>query len=166
MKFWKYTLITAFSFIGIASTVLYTACEKDSCTDLKCKNGGSCADGYCRCPTGYEGAECETMVTDRFVGRYYGTTRCDQLPGLVDTLDVFVKSAPLTLGMVRHGNITDTIYGTADGNAVDVAAYSQNNQAKYVQATVALKKFTLYVQNISDVAGNKQSVCTFVGSKN
>jgi len=62
MKLLKYTLLPALFFIGIASSVLYTSCEKDYCTLLKCKNGGSCAEGFCRCKSGYEGTECEKPI--------------------------------------------------------------------------------------------------------
>src|SRR4051812_8962853 len=111
MKFWKHTLLSAVAFLGIASTVLYTSCEKGSCTDLRCKNGGSCAEGFCRCPTGYEGAECEIKTTSRFVGIYYGYTHCDQDPSLLDTMEVYMKSEPNVLEYYRYGNHADVFQG-------------------------------------------------------
>ncbi|PZF71001.1 hypothetical protein [Taibaiella soli] len=165
MKFWKHTLITACSFVGIASTVLYTACEKDSCTDLTCKNGGSCADGFCRCPTGFEGAQCETRTVDRFTGTYYGNSRCNALPSLVDTVVVFLKTMPNTVGLVKMSNITDTLYGTVADNDITFPAQTGNNTARYVNAVIDgnAKKITVYDQQIYDVAANKQNVCNFIG---
>src|ERR1044072_8728888 len=95
MKLWKNTLITAFAFIGISSTVLYTACVKDACADLKCQNNGTCTDGFCHCPTGYEGTECELLSTDRFQGVWVGTSvintkPVDVIPTLYDTVSIFV----------------------------------------------------------------------------
>jgi hypothetical protein len=165
MKFWKHTLITAVSFLGIATTVLYTACEKDSCTDLKCKNGGSCAEGFCRCPSGYEGSECEIKTATRFVGVFTGNTRCNQSPGIIDTLEVMMKTEPNVVKMVLHSNITDTLVGTVNGNSVAVADYNENNQAKYVNVTLDRKKITLYVENVTNVAAGTKSVCNFIGYK-
>lgn len=37
-----------------------TACtEKNKCETLDCQNGGTCEDGYCKCPEGYIGSLCE-----------------------------------------------------------------------------------------------------------
>jgi len=165
MKFWKHTLITACTFIGIASTVLYTACEKDSCTDLTCKNGGSCADGFCRCPTGFEGAQCESRTVDRFIGTYYGNSRCNSLPSLVDTVVVFLKSMPNTVGLVKKSNITDTIYGTASGNNIEIPDQTGPNSSRSVNAVIDgnANKLTLYDQQVYDIANNKQNVCNFIG---
>jgi hypothetical protein len=38
----------------------YSCSKKDPCEDIVCKNGGTCESGTCKCPTGYEGATCET----------------------------------------------------------------------------------------------------------
>lgn len=166
MKFWKHTLITAFAFVGISSTVLYTACEKDSCTDLTCKNGGSCADGYCRCPTGFEGSECETKTVDRFIGEYVGITRCDNLPGLVDTLDVILHSMPNSVGLVKRSNVTDTILGIANGNTITVQDNIGDNTARYISVVLdGTRKITLYDQKVTNAAQQQKSVCTFVGQK-
>ncbi len=164
MKLFKHTLITACAFVGIASSVLYTACEKDACTDLQCKNGGSCADGYCRCPSGYEGASCETRIVDRFIGSYIGTTRCNELPPLTDTLDVFFSQAPTTVGMVYRSKPTDTTYGTCSDKQIVVPAKEGNNQKRTYNIVLSdTKKLTYWDQNIYDVKGKKQNVCTFVG---
>ncbi len=165
MKFWKRTLITSFAFFGITGTVLYTSCVKDSCTDLKCKNAGSCADGYCHCPSGYEGAECETKIATRFLGRYVGTVRCDSYPSLVDTVDVFMKTEPLTVAMVRRGNRSDTIIGTTTGNNVIVPDFNGGNTTKTVTALIENKKFSLFVENVTSVSAHTKSVCNFIGFK-
>lgn len=40
-------------------------CEKvcDETLGIKCQNGGTCVNGQCRCPSGYEGVQCETKST-------------------------------------------------------------------------------------------------------
>jgi len=49
--------ITAFT------AITYTSCNKDKCKDVTCQNGGACTDGTCSCPSGFEGANCETAST-------------------------------------------------------------------------------------------------------
>jgi len=165
MKFWKQTLITAAAFFGISGTILYTGCVQDSCTSLQCKNGGSCADGYCRCPTGYEGAECENRILDRFTGIYTGSTRCDESPAILDTLDVFVVEEPLTIGFSRRSNPGEVIRGFADGNRIVVADRMENNEAWFANAILDNGRITVYVEHVTDVAQNRKTVCNFIGAR-
>ena len=111
--------------IGVSSTLLYTSCEKDSCVDLACKNGGTCADNFCRCRTGYEGAECEIKLTSRFIGKWSGLYRCsiesvrDSLgPTMRDTLTIFQMGEPDRVGMVFKRMPKDTLQGTATTNEI------------------------------------------------
>ena len=46
------------------------ACEKDLCKDLSCENGGSCVEGECQCPDGFNGNFCESFDLQRFFGTY------------------------------------------------------------------------------------------------
>jgi hypothetical protein len=48
--------------ILILSLILLSACHKDPCAETQCFNGGFCLDGYCSCPDGYVGKNCETYV--------------------------------------------------------------------------------------------------------
>ncbi len=118
MKFWKYSLMTVFAFLSIASTVLYSSCQRDSCLELRCRNGGTCADGFCRCMTGYEGPECEKRAVLRFVGFYDGITQYQGVPSFADSGVVFVKEEPNMIGMMKFSNPADTIYGTIDGDDI------------------------------------------------
>lgn len=49
--------------IMIFTAVTYTSCTKDKCKDVTCQNGGTCTDGVCSCPSGFEGTNCETAST-------------------------------------------------------------------------------------------------------
>jgi len=165
MKFWKQTLVTVTAFLGISSTVLYTSCVQDSCTSLQCKNGGSCADGFCRCPTGYDGTECENRITDRFVGSYPGATRCDDAPSILDTVDVYVLEEPVTLGLVRRSNPGEVYQGFADGNRITIADRREGNEAWSANAIVNDGRITVYMEYVSDIAQNVKTVCSFSGAK-
>jgi len=45
--------------------LLFSGCIKDKCNDVKCLNGGTCNDGTCACPEGWEGVNCETEKTQQ-----------------------------------------------------------------------------------------------------
>jgi hypothetical protein len=166
MKLWKHTLITALAFFGISTTVLYTSCEKDSCLDLRCKNGGSCADGFCRCPTGYEGTECEIKSANKFVGTFYGNVSCGSLPPLTDTVDVFFFAEPNQLKLVQHSRITDTIVGTAVGNNLLVNQVTADSYKKNVNGVLDNNKITVYVEEVHNTNTGDKDVCYFIGFKN
>ena len=111
--------------MGVSSTLLYTSCEKDSCVDLVCKNGGTCADNFCRCKTGYEGAECEIKLSSRFIGKWSGLYRCsiesvrDSLgPTVRDTLTIFQVTEPDRVGLVFKRMRNDTLFGTATSDEI------------------------------------------------
>lgn len=109
MKFWRHSLITIFAFFGIASTVLYTSCEQDSCLELKCRNGGTCAEGFCRCLEGYEGTECETPVSYKFLGFYDGVFQYDGLPSFRDSAYIVLGDTirPDVIGMTIYSQQND-----------------------------------------------------------
>jgi len=50
------------------TAVTYTSCTEDKCKAIVCAYGGTCNDGVCTCPSGYEGPQCETINRERFRG--------------------------------------------------------------------------------------------------
>jgi hypothetical protein len=46
----------------VGAPTLITSCKKDPCKDVTCENGGTCDDGKCNCPAGYEGEKCEKKL--------------------------------------------------------------------------------------------------------
>jgi hypothetical protein len=56
--------------LAICTTLifLFSACgKKDPCEGVTCQNGGTCKDGTCQCPTGFEGQFCETASLPKAV---------------------------------------------------------------------------------------------------
>jgi len=179
MKLWKNTLITAFAFIGISSTVLYTACVKDSCADLKCQNNGTCTDGFCHCPTGYEGTECELLSTDRFQGVWVGTSvintkPVDVIPTLYDTVSIFLTDDPNRVGVVRLNdrqgmNPRDTVFGFINGRYIDVDTINLDNGNRRKYYTIELKPNGLTyssedITKVNDTAAASTRI-TFMGTR-
>jgi hypothetical protein len=164
MKLWKHTLITAFAFFGIAGTVFYTSCEKDSCNDLRCRNGGSCVEGFCRCPEGYEGAECEILAGTKFIGEFLGHVDCGVSP-VVDTVEIWMTEAPKTLKLVQHSRITDTLVGVTEGAFLKVPTVENGNYRKSFNINVDGTRLSYYFEEIFDVTNASQgsNKCTFIG---
>ena len=55
----------------------FISCNKNSSPKVttivkcvSCANGGLCVDDTCRCPTGYEGSNCETITRDKYLGNW------------------------------------------------------------------------------------------------
>jgi hypothetical protein len=76
MKSLRNIALSAIMTIGAFSAITYTSCNKDECKDVVCQNGGTCVNGTCSCPTGYEGANCETKSRDKFLGNWSGSDKC------------------------------------------------------------------------------------------
>src|SRR5690606_38981213 len=150
MKLWKHTLITAFAFLGISSTVLYTSCEKDSCADLKCQNRGTCVEGFCRCPSGYEGTECETEAAEKFLGRFIGFYTCPESSPMVDTVDIWKFQAPDQIRLVLRSRIQDTLAGTVNGQNLIFSNQTGDNYLKYTKAEVLGDKLTVFSEEVYD----------------
>ncbi len=160
MKFWKSVFLSTAAFVAIASTITYTSCEKDACTELKCRNGGACAEGFCRCKTGYEGAECELKQTDKFLGTYVGFNHCNTDPALVDTVDVIFHTEPNVLRFYRRADAGTVYVGTVSNYNVIVDDAVNGNNRRHVNAIIDGKELTVEVENYT---GSNKSVCSFVG---
>lgn len=77
MKNVRTILLTGVLTMGVFSTVIYSSCSKKSkCDGIQCKNGGTCNDGVCKCPLGYEGANCEIASATKFIGSFSATDNC------------------------------------------------------------------------------------------
>jgi hypothetical protein len=85
MRFWKQILLTTLLFFTVATSIVITSCEQNPCNGISCLNGGSCASGVCRCPTGYENTRCQTKSAARFVGTYVGYLECNNGAQIYDT---------------------------------------------------------------------------------
>lgn len=164
MTRWKLSLLTFFVFATLSSLVLFSACEKDPCTELKCKNGSACTEGFCRCPTGYEGAECEYKTSWRVIGTFVGYNHCNDLPALNDTLDVRQAAQPNIVEFsLRRNNATEVIRGTVDGYSIIVPDEQVADYLRRVHAVVDHNQINLVIDR--GYGPGQKTVCNFVGTR-
>jgi len=60
----------------VCVAVVYTACNKDHCTNVVCQNGGACDGGNCTCLPGFEDARCATLSRTKFIYVFNGGDTC------------------------------------------------------------------------------------------
>lgn len=78
MKPIRSILLTAFFTIIAFSSIVYTACRKDKCHNVVCKNDGVCDNGSCICLLGYEGDRCEKLSRDKYIATFNGHDICNK----------------------------------------------------------------------------------------
>lgn len=164
MKRWKLSLLTLSLIFFVFGLVLFSACEKDPCTDLKCKNGSACTEGFCRCPTGYEGAECEIKTSSRFLGTFVGYNHCNDFPALNDTLDVRQVAEPNIVSFsLRHNNPSEMFQGTVVGYTIMVADQTINNTLVRTQAVIDHDQINVIIDR--GTGPGNHTTCTFIGTR-
>jgi hypothetical protein len=166
MKNWKSLLVTVFSFFAIAGMVLLNSCVKDPCTELSCRNGGTCSDGYCQCPTGYEGAECEIMTASRYTGKWAGSTRCNNFPIQPDTVTVNLQATPDLINLkIGAGNTAVLGFnGTARTPESHFVNYVDEDIEVHAYVRVDGSLMQLYLQTINKKLNTRQN-CYFSGMR-
>lgn len=137
MKKVRTILLTGVLTMGIFSTVIYSSCsKKDKCDGIVCKNGGSCDDGVCKCPLGYEGANCETASATKFIGTFHVTDNCP----LVDS---------------SHGSLNYSMTISAGPSATQLYVLNLGNSSlppsDYLTATMtSSNELTIEAKTLSD----------------
>lgn len=166
MKNWKSILITFCCFFTVTGMVLFSACVKDPCLDLNCVNGGSCSDGFCQCPTGFEGAECEITAASRFVGTWVGNDRCNNFPINPNTVTVTLVNDPneIELKIGAGGTILLGFRGIAETPETHFVTFLNEDVQVHAYITVDGPLMQLYLQTISIKTGARQN-CYFSGMR-
>jgi hypothetical protein len=98
----KNILLTTSAFFAAACLIM--ACTKDTplkyngtiiekCLNVVCYNGGTCVDGLCQCPEGFEGSDCKSLWNSRYVGTYDAFDECAPGASYVVTVAPLVNKA-------------------------------------------------------------------------
>jgi hypothetical protein len=98
--------------------IILNACESDPCENVVCQNGGTCVDGTCDCPTGFEGKFCEVAVKGRM------TFWIDATAKNVGTIEVFVDNRFI-------GTIDKYFNASPDCRTTDGVVYYEDDPGTY-----------------------------------
>lgn len=169
MKNWKVSLITILCFFAVSSLVLFSSCEQDPCLELDCKNGGTCSDGYCQCPVGFEGAECETPASERFVGSFAGSVRCQTsqgtLPSFEDSATITLMESPNKIKLdVGLGNTSVSFVGEATTPETRFTTVIDGNVTVHAYVTVDADLIYIYLESSNEDINYRQ-ICRFQGRR-
>ena len=174
MKFWKPALLTSAFFLAIIGTVFYTSCEQDKCTGITCYNGGSCNNGVCSCPTGYEGPTCSTMVITRFLGAYAGFSSCNNGAQIIDTVFVYqdYPKKNTSVKVIQKSHPADTLHGYVTSNETTYQMFLSDityvNYDKSFHVTLQSDNslvLNAYEADYTNPADTIKNSCVFVGTK-
>lgn len=164
MKFWKHSLLSAGVFLAVASTVTYTSCVHDSCKALMCRNGGTCADEFCRCPVGYEGTQCEIISRAKFLGTYEGISQVNGEPVKRDAAIVEPDHAEVSVTGLKVTILTRTpevISGVIDANGKEVIVQPMENK-KVTWKLVSENRIEILVE---ETRNGEKFITNFQGNK-
>ena len=150
MKFWRITILTGLIFAAAVTAIVYSSCTKDACDNLTCLNGGSCGNGICNCPTGYEGTQCQTLSVSRFVGTYAGDISCNSQQEVIDSAFITADNAnPDYVYVTMNSILPKVLHGYVSNNAstysiivVNNDSFSSDPNTKFYE-----RLFTITLQN-------------------
>ena len=181
MKFWKISLFTGLIIAALATVVFYSSCQQDSCNNVNCLNGGSCGNGICNCPTGYEDPQCQTLSITRYLGTYPGTTKCNTAQQIIDTAFITPDGLGINTVQVKLNTISPKIlHGYVENNESTYSIIVTNNDSSLTGSTFYERIFTITLQSdktltiysyedniFTTVSGPDTTInkCTFIGYK-
>lgn len=59
---------------------IFTSCDPRSCEDVICPVNSECYLGECLCPAGFEGANCDILSYNKYLGNYQVNESCPGSP--------------------------------------------------------------------------------------
>jgi len=162
MKNLKSLFLASFLTVGVFSTVVFTSCDPDPCKDIICANGGTCTDGTCMCPSGYEGTLCETLSRDKFIGVFNGTETCTVGTDAY-SITITSNSDKIKFNIQNLYNQSFTAIATAGGNSFSIPNQTVGSGVTASGSGSITGNTITITYTIND--GTNTNTCTFVGTK-
>lgn len=167
MKRIKTIALTGLITMGTFAMIAYSSCsKKDPCEGVTCKNNGTCVDGSCKCPTGYEGVDCGLTSAAKFTGLWAATDVCPISPRSGAELNYHMtistsNSNPLSVEVKGIAETDYTFSATAAGGTLTVDEQTGPDGRKY-SATITYSNTTTLKMtfNIKDASGIPVEACT------
>jgi hypothetical protein len=142
MKKLKTILLAGVLTAGIFSTAVFTSCNSDACADVVCSNGGSCVDGTCVCPVGYEGTTCTTESRAKFAKSWSCNDQKNGTTTPILYTSIIAAGSASNVTTVLISNFSDifvnSVSATVNGNTITIASQAPDNDGYYVTGTGTL----------------------------
>lgn len=141
----KSILAVLIALSGVAVSAIVTSCtKKDDPNTCKttCINGGTCVNGSCKCPPGYEGEACEIKSLNKFTGDWKVTENMS-LAGSNDTLDT--TNYTIKISPSNSSTTTDLLIDNLAnaGNEVRLKGKVADNKLTILADTIEGKIYAL-----------------------
>lgn len=162
MKNLKSILLATVLTVGAFSTTLFTACNPDACKDVVCQNGGTCTDGECTCPVGYEGTNCQTLSRDKFIGVFTGSETCT-IGTDNYSITCSANSDNTKFNIQNLYNQSLTAIAAANGNAFTIPSQTVGSGVTAVGSGTITGNTMTVTYTVND--GVTSNTCTFTGTK-
>lgn len=126
MKSIKNILITSLLTIGAFSAVTLTSCSKSDDT----------------CPTGYEGTDCKTLVSQKFSGIWTASDMQGSTPLSSYVATITPNSASnllsVAIGKFSDGYFTNDVVATVSGTSITIASQAPDSDGYTVDGSGSL----------------------------
>jgi hypothetical protein len=117
-------------FFAAIFLITISSCDKKSCKNVACSTGMECYQGKCLCNDGFEGANCSTLSSDKYVGNYQVSENCGGSPPNFTggyTVNIFSAGGSYSVNTIVLSNFL---------NAGNVYAYIQNTDPNNLGTTI------------------------------
>lgn len=153
-------LVYLFALLG-AMVAFAPACgDADACEDVDCGVNGTCFEGVCVCNVGYEGADCNTEWSEKFLtDDYTAESSCN--PGFVYA-GTITRISATEIRINEYGGFT----GTNHINATVRLASASDVSATEVVIDVADDGFNRKITGTGTISGNVLTITATIDYNN
>jgi hypothetical protein len=167
MKQVKTFALTGLITIGAFAMIAYSSCSKketDKCEAVICKNNGNCVDGSCKCPAGYEGADCGQTSALKFTGFWAAADACSIPQDSSFNYHITISTSnadPLQVDVKGIAGTDFTFSATANGKTLTISEQTATDGRTYSATITYSNASTLTMSyNIKNASGNYIQACT------
>jgi hypothetical protein len=142
MKTLKSIFLASVLTVGAFATTFFTACNPDACKDVICANAGTCTDGTCTCPAGYEGTLCETKSNAKFINAAGWQVTEDGTQSTAASYIINITPNGTVANGIYISNVWDnfvgTVNATVNGSTITIPRQAPDSDGFYVEGTGTL----------------------------
>jgi hypothetical protein len=135
-----------FGILAMSMALFLTSC--DPCKDVDCGANGTCEEGVCNCDYGFEGTNCESHISAKFVGNFNLSETCS--PTGADAYQCSIIESSTDLLKLSFGNLYNA--------SVSVIADIQTNGTDFIIASQPLGSATISGTGTVNATGTQVTV--------